>query len=159
MKLWPAMIFILLALNALFVGATLYFSFSGAGPGVEPSYDSSGESYSRVQARQQRNRRLAWNITLSADRIDPRTVLLRVRAFDADAVPLENARVELHAFHALATSEKLHATLDPAQPGLYSQAVTMPRSGPWIVLLRVTRGEGDHAQVYELRQKLPVRSF
>lgn len=138
-RLWPGMVFALIALNFGVVAVTVYASrAAGSSFAVEPRYDQKALHWDEYVSRRAIERQLGWSVIL--DSVDAGRV--RVRVLDRDGNPITGARVEIEAFHHARAGRRLTATLAESAQSGYEGALAVDTAGLWQFSITVRRA-GD----------------
>jgi nitrogen fixation protein FixH len=137
---WPFFIIALLvggagANVALMVIATRDPSFA-----VEPDYYRKALRWDDVMAQERENAALGWSVEVGADSAT-RPTRIALRVSDRDGAPVEDATVQVTAFHNARASQIVAATLAPARGGRYSAPLPLDRPGLWELRVRVVQGD------------------
>jgi nitrogen fixation protein FixH len=139
---WPLFIIALLvggagANVALMVIATRDPSFA-----VEPDYYQKALRWDEAMAQERENAALGWSVEMGVDgttRSGATRVVLHVS--DRDGAPVENATVQVTAFHSARASQIVAATLAPTRGGRYTAPLPLDRPGLWELRVRVVQGD------------------
>lgn len=122
---------------ALMVVATRDPSFA-----VEPDYYQKALRWDETMAQESRNAALGWSVEMGVDtatRPEPTRIALRVS--DRDGAPVENATVQVTAFHSARANHIVAATLAPTRGGRYTAPLPLDRPGLWELRVRVEQGD------------------
>jgi nitrogen fixation protein FixH len=136
MKLWPHFIFVLLGVNFVVVGVTLYFALSDSSFAVEPDYYRKALAWDQSARQLEASARLGWKADIRADRS-----AVQVNLSDATGAPLVGAQVEITCFAHTRAADRSLLALAETQPGLYTAPATLPRPGRWQFRLTARRGD------------------
>lgn len=146
-RLWPALIFVLLALNASIVAVTLYFALSDRSAATEPDYYRKAMAYDETIRLREESARLGWKAMVTfRPAADGRSMQLAVTLTDRDDRPIEGARVQAEAFASARSGDRQTLDLAPIagqEPGTYAAPIRVSRAGVWHVRLHATRAD-DH---------------
>ena len=135
-------------------GAMIYFAIcTFSGLDVSDAYRR-GRSYdAEITAAAAQNAR-AWTVDLSHQAAGEGGIELKMTAKDASGQSISGLRVEaLFKRPTLAALDR-GFPLREVQPGLYRQAVRLPRPGQWILELNAYRGQ---TRVYRRQDRVTVR--
>ncbi|WP_255120259.1 FixH family protein [Synechococcus sp. Cruz CV-v-12] len=131
------MIFALLGLNFLIVGATIFAAASRSSSfAVERDYDRKALHWEETARQQRRNRELGWKVAI--DSTDGGVIAVSLT--DAAGRPLEAATVDVEAFHHASAGTRLNVRLSSTAPGRYAGAGLVGAPGLWEFRLVVKRG-------------------
>lgn len=121
---------------------------------LEPEYYEQALRWDSSRAQLATNERLAWQVDLQIERVpaQPGAVALRTRLKAGQGEPLEDATVNVVAFHNAFAADRRSAQLVEQADGAYTATLEDVRPGLWEVRLRVQRGTEHftHTQRLEL---------
>ncbi len=116
-RLWPGLIFALLAANAAIVGITLFFVHSDKSFAVEPEYYQKALHWDAAAKEQARSRDLGWRLEVDPGAVGAAGRHVRVTIRDRQGKPIEGATVKVTAFSALRAADRFEAGCDPCRRG------------------------------------------
>ncbi len=148
------MIALVLALLTASVGtcaALAYFASSDPGFAVEPDYYAKSVDWDRRSAQQLASDALDWTTSLETQPRPGGQVRVEVTFRDAQAAPVEGARVHLEAF-ANARAARVQELDLVEEGGRYVGTLQLTTPGLWELRFRATRGADVH--VHTVRREL-----
>lgn len=114
---------------------------------VEPDYYQKAVSWDERQAARAASEDLGWRVVVRATRDR-----LEVRLFDRTGYPINDADLEVEAFHNARASARITADLEPKGGGLYALNRSFNRPGIWEY--RLTAHRGDEHFMETLQQEV-----
>lgn len=145
-RLWPGMIFALLALNVSVVSITAYIATSDRGFRVDPSYAGGGAARATSPAL------LGWRceLQIGTPAQGEHATPVRVQLSDRRGNPLDRCAVRVEAFHHGAPRRVLATGLAPSHtPGTLEGALPLDQPGQWHLIITVRRGDDLMVQSFD----------
>lgn len=137
LRAWPGMIFVLLGLNFLVVGGTIFAASYRKGTfAVEANYDVKALHWDDTAQQLATNKELGWTLTV----ISSARGRVVISLADSLARPLDGAEVSVTAFHHAAAANRLTTTLAAIENGEYSGVLDLSKPGLWQLQFIVKRG-------------------
>ena len=122
---------VVLAANAILI----YLAISDPSFAVEPDSYRKALLWDEKRAQDARNLELGWRLEVEVAGAE-----VRLRLADAAGIPIEDARVQLEAFHGARAAEILRADLAHGAGADYVAALPLARPGLWEFRILVSRG-------------------
>lgn len=141
----------LVAILLVSVGANIYLVVRATNDpsfAIEPDYYAKAVEWDRIQDEKAASEALGWKMV-----VDARPDELRVRLTDRLGRPIDDAVVEVEAFHNARASQRIVGALAPLGQGVYRLEYPFERSGLWEYRLSARRDELEFAHV--ARKELP----
>ena len=145
-KLFPGLIFGLLAANATVVGITVFFAHSDKSFAVEPEYYQKALHWDDEAKEQAQSQDLGWRVGVDPGAVGAVGRHVRITIHDREGKPVEGARVKVTAFSALRAADRFAVSFDPVGAGVYRADMSIDRPGRWEFVVRATRGTDVCAQ-------------
>lgn len=146
---WPFAIVGLLGMNMAVVAVTVFYATSDRSLAIEPNYYQRALAWDRTRIQGARNAQLGWVITLNGDRTDPNTVRLSVGLHDKSGMPIDDANIEVIAFHNARAAERNSVLLASQGEGRYSGTMLADRDGVWHYRVTVRHGTETFTDEFE----------
>jgi nitrogen fixation protein FixH len=131
--LWTSLILMFFVLQAILWTVAISVTARDASHAVVAGYDEQALHWDEVKKLRKDSVALGWDaeiqVDTSGDIRGNRVITLSLK--DRNQTPLENARVELNAFHRGRAAEKQNLTLAQVGPGVYSTTLLVRNSGQW----------------------------
>ncbi len=129
-------------LLGMFVGWGVMLSLALDDPsfGVEPDYYEKALHFDAYEAQRRESRRLGWALDFEVEEASGKDAELSVRLLDAKRQPLDNAKVQVTAFHNARSRNVKTLVLEPRGSGRYAARLSSPRPGLWEFRFRVDKG-------------------
>mgnify|MGYP003564585753 CR=1 FL=1 len=141
----------LVALLLVSVGANVYLivrALNDPSFAVEPDYYQKAVDWDRLQQEKAASDALGWNVI-----VDARHTELRVRLLDRLGRPIEDAVVEVDAFHNARAADRIRGTMVPRGEGVYVLEAPFERRGIWEFRLAAVRD--DRRFTHTTQEELP----
>lgn len=136
-RVWPGMVFALIALNFGVVAVTVTAARSAhASFAVEPHYDRKALHWDDFVRAQEQQRRLGWSVVV--DCVEGGA--LRVRVLDRQQVPITGAQVDIEAFHHARAGQRLRTSLIESARHDYEGTLDIGAAGLWQFSINVRHG-------------------
>lgn len=137
-RVFPGIIFVLLGMNVLIVGYTVYAAGSDGGAVIEPDYYQKALAYDSIREQERAAASLGWTYDVGVES-DPATgtTELRARIHEPDGRPIGGATVRAMAFPSMRAGERSMLLLRESAPGLYSAPIRITHPGEWRIELSI----------------------
>ncbi len=147
---WPSLVFVIIGLDLLGIGALAYFARTDASFAVEKDYYAKAVRWDESRAARTRSDELGWSAGVELSPPGHRGDAL-VRLIDRDGTAVTGARVTLSAFHRAFVGESLEIAMTESADaeGVYTAAFVPTRHGRWIFRLRAILGANEFAVEFE----------
>lgn len=146
-NLFPAIIFVLLGLNFLIVGITVFAANSDGGAAIEPDYYQKALHWDEHRAQERRSLALGWDVRADLTRRDG-ALALRVHVHDAAGAAISGASVHATVFRSAEARRRFTLELrETNTPGEYGAAVPSGAAGAWQVELAVAARGNEYSRV------------
>lgn len=135
----------LVALLLVSVGSNIYLLYRATNDpafAVEPDYYQKAVEWDDHQAEKAASERLGWHLALEAERAG-----LRVLLTDRLGQPIEDAHLQVVAFHNARAGHRLKGEMVAEGEGYYTWKPGFDRPGLWEYQLAAVRGEDRFLQV------------
>jgi len=137
---WPFAIVGLLGLNMAVVGVTVFYATSDRSLAIEPNYYQKALAWDRTRIQDTRNTQLGWTLTLKSDRTDSNNALLSVELRDKGGSSIDDANIEVIAFHNSRAAERSTTLLASRGEGRYVGTMPADRDGVWHYRVTIHHG-------------------
>ncbi|MBI2219349.1 MAG: FixH family protein [Candidatus Rokubacteria bacterium] len=139
---WPIALAGLLAVSAAVNLVVVAVATRDPSFAVERDYYRKALAWDETMAQEQRNADLGWRVdaTLVPVGHPGRAARLDVRVADADAHPIDGARVTVEALHNARANDVFGPSLTAQDTGRYTGSLPNARRGLWELRIRVERG-------------------
>lgn len=131
-RVFPGIIFVLLGMNVLIVGYTVYAAGSDGGAVIEPDYYQKALAYDRIREQERADAALGWRYEVGVDG-DPAAgdCVLRFALSEADAQPIRGATIRAVAFPSMRAGQRSQLLLHEGKPGDYAAPIRITHPGEW----------------------------
>ncbi len=151
---WPVIIGGLLTAHVLGMLTFVWIANSNASYAVEKDYYDKAIHWDDSRRQAAVNAALGWTVDVSVDRDGPTGPVLVVRLNGPEG-PVQNAVLNVEAFHMARSDDVLAARLAEVESGLYTAALPMRHNGKWE--LRFTADRGAEHFTHTVKTFLVVR--
>jgi nitrogen fixation protein FixH len=131
--MWTALILMFFMLQAILWTVAISVTSRDASHTVVAGYDEQAFRWDEVKKMRNESAALGWDAEIHIDSMDDtrgnRVITLSLK--DQNQAPLENAKIEIDAYHRGRAAEKQSLTFKPVGPGVYSTTLNVPNSGQW----------------------------
>lgn len=141
----------LVAILLVSVGANIYLLIranSDPSFAVEPDYYAKAVDWDRIQAEKAESDALGWNVV-----VDARHDELRIRLTDRLGRPIDDAVVEVEAFHNARAADRARSVMYPRGQGVYVWEGPFERAGIWEY--RIAATTDDYTFRHVTKEELP----
>lgn len=146
--IWPAAIIGLLLLNITIVGITVYLATTDPSVAVEPDYYEKAVKWDQSAAQAQVNRKLGWTIRVTISK-GPSPQTLTVAVSDPAGNPVQDAQVEVVAFHNARSGDRQTIRPEVAGSGAYAAPISADLPGAWHFRVQVRRGSDTFTSEFD----------
>jgi nitrogen fixation protein FixH len=157
--MWPGLLIALFGGHLLLMFVMAYLATSDGSFAIEPDYYQKALHWDETAAQLRENDRLGWTaeIELGEDVsvLGHRTVRCVVTGKQGE--PIEDAIVDLIAFHHAHGSDRTPVTLEPVGAGRYETTLRLPYEGLWEFRLVVHRGSDTVTRTHVKRVRMDRR--
>lgn len=130
-SIWPGMIFVLIGLNVVIVGITVWASIISRSP-VEPDYYQRAVNWDRDQEAWHASRTLGWSLRSRFLRSDPGArPTLSLQLLDSSGTPIRSARIAAEIFHEARPTSVFTLNVVEQSPGEYAADMPTTDRGLW----------------------------
>lgn len=139
-RIFPGIIFVLLGMNMVIVGITVYAANMNGGAAVEPDYYRKAMAYDTLRVRSAQSDALDWryHVELVGSTAERQ---LRVTITEPTGQRLTGATSRAEAFPGVRANERTKVLCREIEPGVYAAPVQVRWSGLWrIELTTESRG-------------------
>lgn len=149
---FPAIIFVLLGMNMIVVGITLWVAFGDPSFAVEPDYDIKAANWQETVEARTRAHALGWSVTpIGATVGSPLRLVVR----DRDGAPLTDATAEAVTFHHAYAGLRREFPLVDVGDGQHTSVEPFDRAGTWHVRTSILRGEHRLLSTFDIVVREP----
>ena len=131
--MWTALILMFFLIQGVLWTVAISITSSDASHAVVAGYDEQALRWDEVKKLRHESATLGWDAEIQVDSKGDirgnRVITLRLK--DQNQAPLENAKVEINAYHRGRAAEKQNLTLKSVGPGIYSTTLLVRNSGQW----------------------------
>ncbi len=131
--IWTGFILSFFLIQAAIWTVAILITSRDSSHAVVAGYDEQALRWDDLQAQQRASDALGWISTLEIARTGDvrgnRTICLEMT--DRDKAPVENAKVEVRAFHRGKAAEVQNLEFTEIEPGIYSTQVQVRNEGNW----------------------------
>jgi nitrogen fixation protein FixH len=152
-RLFPGIVFGLLAINAAIVGLTLYLANSDRSFAVEPGYYQKALGWDQAAQERHRSAALGWQVSVDSGAVGVTGRRICIRLTDRDGNAIVDARIRLVAFASTRAGERFAPEVSQAEPGVYTADLPADRAGLWEFRVTATGGQDSFFQT--VRAQLP----
>lgn len=143
-RFWPALVFVIIGLDLLGIGALMYGARQDRSFAVEKDYYARAVRWDESRAARARSEALGW---AAAAEVDAARAELVIRLTDRAGAPVSGVRGRVTAFHrAFPNQARELALVERAdEAGAYIAAFAPERAGWWEVAVEASRGTDEFA--------------
>jgi hypothetical protein len=131
--LWTALILMFFLIQGVIWTVAIGMTAQDKSHAVVAHYDEQALNWDEVKQQRQASEALGWQANIqvgeTSDVQGNRVITLSLK--DENQVPLENAAIELVAFHRARAAEPQNVLLNSVAPGVYSGNILVQKSGRW----------------------------
>lgn len=132
-KFWIGLVIGLLSLNAVIGAALVYFAHSDPSHVIEKDYYAKAMAWDDHREQIARNKSLGWSVEIEPPHF--RTPVqrrdVRLRLADEQGEAIEDASIEIVAYHNARSGDRQSVILSPEPNGGYEGEVRINRPGWW----------------------------
>lgn len=144
---WPAAIVGLLAMNMVIVGITVFYATTDPSVAVEPNYYDKAVHWDQAAAQEQVNHRLGWRIDVSVSTPG----MLTVKVADASGTAVDEAQIEIVAFHNARSGDRQLLHPESQGAGVYAAPIRIDMDGDWHFRVKVHRASDTFTSEFDHR--------
>lgn len=130
---WPGGVFLLLGMNMVIVGITVYAALADKSVSIEKKYYEKALAWDETAKQRDLNAALGWKIGLTAGATRQFELTLR----DSSDQPIRAAKVNAEVFHDARSSERVMVTFIGDGSGTYRALCPSGPDGSWHLRTRI----------------------
>ncbi len=130
---WPGGVFLLLGMNMLIVGITVYAALSDKSVSIEKRYYEKALAWDETTKQRDLNASLGWKVDIKASGARQIEITLR----DSSDQPIRAAKVSAEVFHDARSSERATLTFIGDASGTYRALCPDGPDGSWHLRTRI----------------------
>ncbi|MFN9972255.1 MAG: FixH family protein [Phycisphaerae bacterium] len=130
---WPGGVFLLLGMNMLIVGITVYAALSDKSVSIEKRYYEKALAWDETAKQRDLNASLGWKVDIKASGARQIEITLR----DSSDQPIRAAKVSAEVFHDARSSERATLTFIGDASGTYRALCPDGPDGSWHLRTRI----------------------
>ena len=130
---WPGGVFLLLGMNVVIVGITVYAALSDRSVGIEQRYYEKALAWDETAKQRTLNAALGWRMDLTAGASRQLEITLR----DSSGQPIRAAQVTAEVFHEARSGDRSALTFIGDGTGTYRALCPAGPEGSWHLRTRV----------------------
>ena len=130
---WPGGVFLLLAMNMVIVGITVYAALSDKSVSIEKRYYEKALAWDETAKQRDLNAALGWKVDITASAARQIEIVLR----DSSEQPIRAAKVSAEVFHDARSSERVVVTFVGDDTGTYRALCPDGPEGSWHLRTRI----------------------
>lgn len=130
---WPGGVFLLLGMNMLIVGITVYAALSDKSVSIEKRYYEKALAWDETAKQRDLNASLGWKVDIKASAARQIEITLR----DSSDQPIRAAKVSAEVFHDARSSERATLTFIGDASGTYRALCPDGPDGSWHLRTRI----------------------
>lgn len=153
----PLLLIGLLASHVVICVAIVMVARSGQAFAIEPDYYAKAKNWNAIAAQERQNTELGWAATIQVGAVASATGerTLQVGMSDANRLPIQEATVQVTAFHHAHGDQRTEISLPSAAAGVYVGALAIPWNGLWEFRLSVQRGDQTFTRTLQMEVGSP----
>ncbi|MBY0113821.1 MAG: FixH family protein [Phycisphaerales bacterium] len=130
---WPGGVFLLLGMNMLIVGITVYAALSDKSVSIEKKYYEKALAWDETAKQRDLNAALGWKVEIKASAA--RQIEIAIR--DSSDQPIRAAKINAEVFHDARSSERATLTFIGDGTGTYRALCPEGPDGSWHLRTRI----------------------
>lgn len=130
---WPGGVFLLLGMNMVIVGITVYAALSDRSVSIEKKYYEKALAWDETAKQRDLNAALGWKVEITAAATRQIEITLR----DSSSQPIRAAKVNAEVFHDARSSERSLLTFVGDGSGTYRALCPDGPDGSWHLRTRI----------------------
>lgn len=136
--IFPGIVFVLLGMNVLIVGVTVYAANMNGGAAIEPDYYRKALAHDEIRKQEREAAALGWTYLMTFERdAESQATMLRAAIRESSGAPIVGASIRAEAFPSRRATARVRLLCRETEPGIYTSPIDLNYSGQWNIELTI----------------------